>query len=120
MRAQSRKHLLEQKSKVLKGGKRRKEVGVASEEGGDDEHRVRNLARGQPTALPMRAETDFFTKAGGGVSGLSSRLERGAARHPGRLLKSTLQAMNWSQQPGAEPHGDRKPMVMFKYHQQAL
>ena len=51
---------------------------------------------------------------------MRSRLERLAARHPGRLLKSTLQAMNQSLQPGSEPLGDSKPPVTFKYLQQAL
>ena len=58
--------------------------------------------------------------AGRGATGLASRLERVAARRPGRLLARTLEAMQKCLAPGSGPLGDQRPPVMFRYLQQAL
>ncbi len=63
---------------------------------------------------------ELFGSAGRGAIGLSSKLERVAARRPGKLLQFTLDAMQRSLTPDSEGKGDRRPPIMFQYLQQAL
>ena len=65
-------------------------------------------------------ELELFGSAGRGTIGLSSKLERLAARRPGKLLQFTLETMQRSLTPGSEGIGDRRPPIMFQYLQQAL
>ncbi len=66
------------------------------------------------------ADLELFGDAGRGTIGLASKLERIAARRPGRLLRFTLDAMHRSLRPGSEGVGEKRPPIMFQYLQQAL
>ena len=70
--------------------------------------------------LSEDCELELFGSAGRGTTGLSSKLERLAARRPGKLLQFTLETMQRSLSPGSEGIGDRRPPIMFQYLQQAL
>ena len=65
-------------------------------------------------------ELELFGSAGRGAIGLGSKLERVAARRPGKLLQLTLDTMQRSLIPSSEGIGDRRPPIMFQYLQQAL
>ena len=43
-----------------------------------------------------------------------------ARRHPGKLIDKTLDAMQVTLKPGAEPLDGKKPAIMFAYLQKAL
>ena len=66
------------------------------------------------------ADLGLFGDAGRGTIGLASKLERVAARRPGRLLRFTLDAMQRSLRPASEGVGEKRPPIMFQYLQQAM
>ena len=62
----------------------------------------------------------LFRDARHGKSALSSRITRIAQKRPGRLLRSTLQAMQSSLHPGVPLPGKELPPILTQFLQQAL
>ena len=82
--------------------------------------RVKKRKSSSASSSESDESSGLFRDARHGKSGLSSRITRIAQKRPGRLLRSTLQAMQSSLHPGVPLPGRDLPPILTQFLQQAL
>ena len=82
--------------------------------------RVKKRKSSSASSSDSEESSGLFRDARHGKSGLSSRITRIAQKRPGRLLRSTLQAMQSSLHPGVPLPGRDLPPILTQFLQQAL